>query len=122
MRRIPTSTYRLQLHKGFTFDDAAAIAQYLYDLGISHVYSSPYLQAAPGSMHGYDVVDHGKVNEELGGAPAHARFCARLGELKLGQVLDIVPNHMSLGKENLYWWDVLENGASSRYAPFFDID
>ena len=122
MVRTPTSTYRLQLHKGFTFDDAAAIAEYLYDLGISHVYSSPYLQAAPGSTHGYDVVDHQKVNEELGGAKAHKRFCKRLGEAKLGQVLDIVPNHMSLGKENCYWWDVLENGTSSRYASFFDID
>jgi (1->4)-alpha-D-glucan 1-alpha-D-glucosylmutase len=122
MARIPISTYRLQLHKGFNFDDAAAIAEYLRELGVSHVYSSPYLQAAPGSTHGYDVVDHSRVNEELGGAEAHARFCSRLGEVKLGQVLDIVPNHMSLGKENRYWWDVLENGASSRYASFFDID
>ncbi len=122
MRRIPTSTYRLQLHKGFTFDDAAAIAQYLYDLGVSHVYSSPYLQAAPGSMHGYDVVDHQRVNEELGGREAHERFSKRLGENGLGQVLDIVPNHMSLGHENRFWWDVLENGMASRYASFFDID
>lgn len=122
MTRIPSSTYRLQLHKDFTFDDAAGIAEYLHDLGISHVYCSPYLQAAPGSMHGYDVVDHQNVNRELGGAEGHDRFCARLGELKLGQILDIVPNHMSLGKENRYWWDVLENGTSSRYASFFDID
>ena len=70
MIRIPGSTYRLQLHKGFTFDDAAAIADYLKALGITHVYSSPYLQAAPESMHGYDVVDHRKVNGELGGGPA----------------------------------------------------
>ncbi|WP_433965837.1 malto-oligosyltrehalose synthase [Tunturiibacter gelidiferens] len=122
MLRIPGSTYRLQLHKDFTFDDAAKIAEYLHELGISHVYSSPYLQAAPGSMHGYDVVDHQKVNKELGGAAAHERFCRRLGEAGLGQVLDIVPNHMSLGKENRFWWDVLENGTSSRYASFFDID
>jgi (1->4)-alpha-D-glucan 1-alpha-D-glucosylmutase len=122
MLRIPSSTYRLQLHKGFTFDDAAGIADYLHELGISHVYSSPYLQAAPGSMHGYDVVDHQRVNAELGGAEAHERFCTRLGEAGLGQVLDIVPNHMSLGKENRFWCDVLENGASSRYASFFDID
>src|ERR1700689_1024282 len=122
MPRIPTSTYRLQLHRGFNFDDAAGIAEYLHELGISHVYSSPYLQAAPGSTHGYDVVDHQKVNEELGGTVAHQRFCKKLGEGKLGQVLDIVPNHMSLGKENRYWWDVLENGTSSRYASFFDID
>src|ERR1700756_2839038 len=120
--RTPRSTYRLQLNKDFTFDDAAGIADYLHALGVSHVYCSPYLQAAPGSMHGYDVVSHQRVNEELGGAEGHKRLCARLGELGLGQVLDIVPNHMSLGKENRYWWDVLENGTSSRYASFFDID
>jgi (1->4)-alpha-D-glucan 1-alpha-D-glucosylmutase len=112
----------LQLHKGFSFDDASAIAGYLKGLGVTHVYSSPYLQAAPGSMHGYDVVDHRKVNEELGGAAAHERFCKRLEESGLGQVLDIVPNHMSLGEQNRYWWDVLENGTNSRYASFFDID
>jgi (1->4)-alpha-D-glucan 1-alpha-D-glucosylmutase len=122
MLRIPSSTYRLQLHKDFTFDDAASIADYLCDLGITHIYCSPYLQAAPGSMHGYDVVNHQKVNEELGGAEGHERFCKKLGEVGLGQVLDVVPNHMSLGKENSYWWDVLENGTSSRYASFFDID
>jgi (1->4)-alpha-D-glucan 1-alpha-D-glucosylmutase len=122
MLRIPSSTYRLQLHKDFTFDDAAGIADYLRALGISHVYCSPYLQAAPGSMHGYDVVSHQRVNEELGGAEGHERFCKKLGDVKMGQVLDIVPNHMSLGKENRYWWDVLENGTSSRYASFFDID
>jgi (1->4)-alpha-D-glucan 1-alpha-D-glucosylmutase len=122
MGRVPGSTYRLQLHKGFTFDDAGAIAEYLKALGVTHVYSSPYLQAAPGSTHGYDVVDHRKVNEELGGAEAHERFCKRLGENGLGQVLDTVPNHMSLGAQNRYWWDVLENGTNSRYASFFDID
>ena len=121
-RRTPISTYRLQLHKGFTFDDASAIAPYLHELGVSHVYSSPYLQAAPESMHGYDVVDHQRVNAELGGPEAHARFSRQLGEAGLGQVLDIVPNHMSLGRENRLWWDVLENGATSRYASFFDID
>lgn len=122
MVRIPGSTYRIQLHKGFTFDDASAIADYLKALGVTHVYSSPYLQAAPNSMHGYDVVDHRRVNEELGGAAGHERFSKKLGETGLGQVLDIVPNHMSLGEENRYWWDVLENGSSSRYAGFFDID
>jgi (1->4)-alpha-D-glucan 1-alpha-D-glucosylmutase len=122
MGQVPRSTYRLQLHKGFTFDDAAAVADYLKALGVSHVYCSPYLQAAPGSVHGYDVVDHRRVNEELGGAAAHERFCQRLGEAGLGQVLDIVPNHMSLCQQNRYWWDVLENGTNSRYASFFDID
>jgi (1->4)-alpha-D-glucan 1-alpha-D-glucosylmutase len=120
--KVPVSTYRLQLHKGFTFQDAAAIAPYLWELGISHVYSSPYLQAAPGSMHGYDVVDHQRVNEELGGEAAFERFAKTLGENGLGQVLDIVPNHMAIGAQNKLWWDVLENGQSSRYASFFDID
>src|SRR6201996_7619507 len=123
MRRIPVGTYRLQLHADFGFDAAADIADYLRQLGISHVYSSPYLQAAPGSKHGYDVVDQHKVNEELGGAEAHERFSKRLGACGLGQVLDIVPNHMAIsGRRNRYWWDVLENGPSSRYASYFDID
>jgi (1->4)-alpha-D-glucan 1-alpha-D-glucosylmutase len=118
----PRSTYRLQLRPGFGFDEAAAVAPYLADLGISHVYCSPYLQAAPGSTHGYDVVDHSQVNEELGGAEAHARFCARLGEVGLGQVLDVVPNHMAVTPQNAWWTDVLENGPSSRYASYFDVD
>ncbi len=123
MPRIPIATYRLQLHADFGFDAAAAIADYLHGLGISHVYCSPYLQAAPGSQHGYDVVDQHNVNEELGGSAAHARFSLRLGECILGQVLDIVPNHMAIsGRRNRYWWDVLENGPSSRYAFYFDIE
>ncbi len=122
MRRTPLSTYRLQLHKGFSFDDAAKAAEYLKELGVSHVYCSPYLQAAPGSTHGYDVVDHEKLNEELGGEQGHVRFCQRLKELGLGQVLDIVPNHMAIGPQNRNWWDVLENGPSSRFSTWFDID
>jgi (1->4)-alpha-D-glucan 1-alpha-D-glucosylmutase len=122
MARIPTSTYRLQLHAGFDFDHASAIADYLQDLGITHIYCSPYLQAAPGSMHGYDVVDHQKVNEELGGIEGHGRLRWRLGELGLGQILDIVPNHMALGPENRLWWDVLENGPASRFSTWFDIN
>ena len=122
MQRTPLSTYRLQLHAGFTFAQAGAIADYIRDLGVSHVYSSPYLQAGKGSMHGYDVVDHHRVNSELGGEAAHADFSKRLGELRLGQVLDIVPNHMSVDRQNRMWWDVLENGPSSRFATFFDID
>jgi (1->4)-alpha-D-glucan 1-alpha-D-glucosylmutase len=122
VRRIPHSTYRLQLNADFTFEDAAKAAPYLKDLGISHVYCSPYLQAAPGSKHGYDVVDHQRVNEELGGEEGHQKFCKRLSDLAMGQVLDIVPNHMAIGPENRYWWDVLENGPSSQYATWFDID
>ena len=117
------ATYRLQFHAAFGLDCAVEIADYLKALGVSHVYSSPYLQAAPGSMHGYDVVDHRSVNEELGGAAAHGRFTAKLREVGLGQVLDIVPNHMAIsGSRNRWWWDVLENGPVSRYANYFDID
>ena len=120
---VPTSTYRLQLHGAFRFDDALAILPYLHELGVSHVYCSPYLQAAPGSTHGYDVVDHSRVNEELGGEAAHQRFCRGLRQHHLGQILDIVPNHMAIGtRENRWWWDVLENGQSSRYAAFFDVE
>ena len=119
----PSATYRLQLHAGFGFDDAAAIFGYLKALGISHVYCSPYLQAAPGSTHGYDVADYSRVNQELGGPEAHARFLDKLRETGLGQVLDIVPNHMSIaGRSNRWWWDVLENGPASIYASYFDID
>jgi (1->4)-alpha-D-glucan 1-alpha-D-glucosylmutase len=116
------STYRLQLHAGFGFDDASDVVDYLHALGISHVYCSPYLQAVPGSTHGYDVVDYHRVNQDLGGEPARARFCRRLRDCGLGQVLDIVPNHMAIGRYNKWWWDTLENGALSRYAPYFDID
>ncbi len=113
----------MQLRPEFGFDDAAALAGYLADLGISHVYSSPYLQASPGSTHGYDVVDPHRVSADLGGPVAHQRFGATLGEHDLGQVLDIVPNHMAInGPENPWWWDVLENGPGSRYARFFDVD
>ena len=117
------ATYRVQMHAGFTFDDAASVVDYIARLGVSHLYCSPYLQAAPGSTHGYDVVDHTKVNEELGGAAAHARMTKALQAAGLGQVLDIVPNHMALaGRRNAWWWDVLENGPASQYAAHFDID
>jgi len=123
MTSVPQSTYRLQLHAGFNFDAAGEIVEYLRDLGISHVYCSPYLQAAPGSTHGYDVVDYHRVNTELGGEEGLARFSRKLDHFGLGQVLDIVPNHMAIiGHHNAWWWDTLENGASSRYAPYFDIE
>jgi (1->4)-alpha-D-glucan 1-alpha-D-glucosylmutase len=117
----PSSTYRLQLRASFTLDDAAAVADYLRALGISHIYASPYLQAVPGSEHGYDVVDHQAISKELGGAEAQARLHKRLQSCGMGQVLDIVPNHMSLAPANCYWWDVLENGPRSRYARYFDV-
>lgn len=117
------ATYRVQLHAGFGFADAAEISGYLKALGVSHLYCSPYLQAASGSTHGYDVVNPHQVNEELGGAEAHARLCHTISKDELGQVLDIVPNHMAIiGRENPWWWDVLENGPSSRYAAYFDVE
>ena len=119
----PRATYRVQLHAGFTFDDAAAVVDYLADLGVSHLYCSPFLQAAPGSTHGYDVVDHHSLNRELGGEEAYARLTHALAARGMSQVVDIVPNHMAIsGRENAWWWDVLENGPSSRYASYFDID
>jgi (1->4)-alpha-D-glucan 1-alpha-D-glucosylmutase len=123
VRTTPRSTYRLQLHPGFGFDAAGMLAPYLADLGISHVYLSPYLQAAPGSTHGYDVVDHQTVSQELGGAEAHSRMCDAFRASGLSHVVDVVPNHMSIATDrNRWWWDILENGPSSLYARFFDVD
>jgi len=122
-RRVdPRATYRLQLTPSFTFDDAAAVVPYLAALGVSHLYASPYLRAMPGSRHGYDVVDPRQLNPELGGDAGHTRLCEALGRHGLGQVLDVVPNHMAIGPENPWWWDVLENGPASRWAIAFDVD
>jgi (1->4)-alpha-D-glucan 1-alpha-D-glucosylmutase len=116
------ATYRVQLRPEFGFEAAAGLAPYLARLGVSHLYASPYLQAAPGSSHGYDVVDPSRANEELGGEDGHRRLLEELDRAGLGQVLDIVPNHMAIaGRHNRWWFDVLENGASSRYASFFDV-
>ena len=120
---IPRCTYRLQFHHGFPFDQGAQIIPYLSQLGISHCYTSPYLQARPGSTHGYDIVDHDALNTELGGDEAFDGFSAVLREHQMGQILDMVPNHMGvMGSDNAWWLDVLENGQASVYAPFFDID
>ena len=119
----PRATYRIQLRPEFGFGEVCAITDYLAELGVSHLYASPYLQAAKGSAHGYDVVSHRQVSPELGGEAAHARMCRGLAARGLGQLLDIVPNHMAIGTEdNVWWWDVLENGRSSRYASYFDVD
>jgi (1->4)-alpha-D-glucan 1-alpha-D-glucosylmutase len=123
MKPRPVATYRVQLRPGFGFREAGELIQYLVDLGVSHLYTSPYLQAVSGSRHGYDVVDPTEVNEELGGAEAHAKLCNTLDANGLGHMIDVVPNHMAIaGRQNPWWWDVLENGPSSRYATYFDVD
>jgi len=122
-RRIPVGTYRLQLHKGFRFADARALVPYLARLGISHVYASPFLKARPGSAHGYDVVDHNRINPEIGTEAQLAALVDELCRHGMGLVLDIVPNHMGvLHADNPWWRDVLEHGRASPYAKFFDID
>ncbi len=120
---IPRGTYRLQLNAGFTFADAAALVPYLTQLGVSHCYCSPYLKARPGSTHGYDIIDHEALNPELGDEAAFEAFCDTLRDHGMGQILDVVPNHMGvLGADNRWWLQVLENGQASPYAEFFDID
>jgi (1->4)-alpha-D-glucan 1-alpha-D-glucosylmutase len=118
----PRATIRLQLNRGFTFDHAAARVAYFGRLGVSHVYASPILKARPGSLHGYDVVDPGLVNPELGGEHGLRRLVEALRRHGLGLILDIVPNHMAIHRQNERWLDVLENGPASAHASFFDID
>ena len=119
----PRATYRLQFHAGFTFADAAKIAPYLARLGISHVYASPIHKARPGSTHGYDIVDHGAINPELGGEEGFVAFSEVLQQHGLKLLLDIVPNHMGVGgADNPWWLSTLEWGALSPHAHAFDID
>jgi (1->4)-alpha-D-glucan 1-alpha-D-glucosylmutase len=121
-RRLPRATYRLQFHAGFTFRDATRIVPYLSALGISHAYASPYLKACSGSLHGYDIIDHNQLNPEIGNENDYAAWITALGDHGLGQILDIVPNHMGVATNDNAWWnDVLENGPASPYASFFDI-
>jgi (1->4)-alpha-D-glucan 1-alpha-D-glucosylmutase len=120
---IPLATYRLQLNATFGFDEAAAAIPYLRALGISHVYASPFLKARAGSMHGYDVVDYGVLNPELGGEAAFERLCQALARADMGLILDFVPNHMAIHHaDNAWWLDVLEWGPDSPQAASFDID
>ena len=120
----PRATYRLQLGPDLDFARAAELAPYLASLGVSHVYLSPHLQAAAGSTHGYDVVDHSRVSAELGGEAEHSRMLTAFAKQGLSVVIDVVPNHMSIARAsaNAWWWDVLENGRESRWADFFDVD
>src|SRR5688572_577498 len=119
----PLSTYRLQFNADFTFDKAAGIVDYLHALGVSHCYASSYLKAVPGSTHGYDVADPTRLNPEVGDEESYRRWIGRLRDHGMGHVLDLVPNHMGIARSANPWWnDVLENGPSSRYARFFDIE
>jgi (1->4)-alpha-D-glucan 1-alpha-D-glucosylmutase len=121
--KAPRATYRLQLGPSLGFGDAAGVVDYLEALGVSHLYASPYLQAAAGSTHGYDVVDPTRVSEDLGGDAGLAELTRALDAHGLGQLLDTVPNHMSIAsRANRLWWDVLRNGASSAFAHYFDVD
>ena len=120
--RLPRAFYRLQLHKDFTFQQAASILPYLSKIGISHCYLSPFLTARPGSTHGYDIIDHTTINPEIGSRQDFESFLAVLEQQGMALVLDIVPNHMGIGSDNQWWMDVLENGQASKYAQFFDIN
>jgi (1->4)-alpha-D-glucan 1-alpha-D-glucosylmutase len=120
--RIPRSTYRLQMHEEFTFADAQAIVPYLNQLGIGDAYASPIFEARPGSKHGYDVTRHDRLNPELGGKEAFRPYAAALKDAGMGLLLDIVPNHMGVGNDSVWWQDVLENGRASKYSAYFDID
>src|SRR5208282_3428762 len=115
------ATYRLQVHAGFPLDAAGQILPYLAELGVSHVYLSPCLQAVPGSQHGYDVADPSRISDDLGGEAAWTRFVESARAARLHILLDIVPNHMSASEHNPWWDDVLAHGPFSDFAGFFDI-
>jgi (1->4)-alpha-D-glucan 1-alpha-D-glucosylmutase len=120
--RIPSATYRLQFNRNFRFADARLLVPYLHDLGITDLYASPILKARPGSAHGYDITDPTRLNPELGSEKDFEEFAAELKRHDMGLLLDIVPNHMAASVDNPWWADVLENGRSSPYARYFDID
>src|SRR6478735_423481 len=121
--RIPTCTYRLQFNRWFTFAQAREIVAYLDALGVSDVYASPYFEASPESLHGYDIADHNKLNASIGSRADYDAWVGQLQAHGMGQVLDFVPNHVGIADDRNAWWmDVLENGLSSQYAPYFDIE
>ena len=123
MRNIPSATYRIQLHRGFTFSQARSIVPYLAKLGIGALYASPMFMAAPGSTHGYDVCDHNRLNPELGTEEEFKALCDDLKSHGMGFIADFVPNHMGIERAINPWWrSVLEHGPSSPYARYFDID
>ena len=121
--RTPICTYRLQFNRKFTFNQAREIVPYLHELGISDAYASPYFQARSESLHGYDITDHNKLNAAIGSRADYDAWVADLHARGMGQIADFVPNHMGIGEPLNHWWmDVLENGPSSVYAKYFDIE
>ena len=120
--RLPSATYRVQLNQNFRFADACQILDYLHELGISDLYLSPILASRKGSDHGYDVTDPTRLNPDLGTEEDFATLLTELQNRGMGLLLDTVPNHMAASAENPWWMDVLENGAQSAFAAFFDIE
>jgi (1->4)-alpha-D-glucan 1-alpha-D-glucosylmutase len=121
--RVPRATYRLQFNCDFTLAQARALVSYLDELGVSHIYASPLLKAVPGSRHGYDICDFQELNPELGTQDDFSELHDELARHRMGLILDVVPNHMGIdGRNNRWWWDVLEHGLASRFARCFDID
>ncbi len=116
------ATYRLQFQREFTFSDATRLVPYLAALGISHVYASPITEARPGSTHGYDIIDHSRLNPEIGTEEQFRRLTAALHAHDMGLIVDFVPNHMGIGGNNAWWRDVLEWGEQSPFARYFDIN
>jgi len=122
-RRIPTATYRVQFHRDFTFRDAQALVDYLNELGLTDIYASPCFKACSGSRHGYDICDPTQFNSELGDEEEFGAFSAICQAAGMGLILDVVPSHMGIrDASNVWWFDLLENGPSSTYASFFDVD
>lgn len=124
-RVVPTATYRLQIHSDFGYAAAADVVPYLAALGVSHLYLSPVLEPAPGSRHGYDVLDHTRVHSEAGGQAAYDQLSATCREHGMGIIVDVVPNHMAVPRPthlNAPLWSVLRDGRESPYAAWFDVD
>src|SRR5689334_19485869 len=120
---VPLSTYRLQFNQNYRSDDARRLDPYLFSLGVSHCYASPILKARAGSQHGYDIIDHNHLNPEVGTEQEFRQLVTELKGRGMGLLVDTVPNHMGVGHgDNPWWQDVLQNGRTSVYADFFDID
>jgi maltooligosyltrehalose synthase len=117
----PVATYRIQFHKGFTFNDLDRIVPYLKGLGISTLYASPIFEATPGSTHGYDIINPHRINPEIGTLKQLRALSKKLKEAGISWLQDIVPNHMAFHPDNAWLMDVLEKGALSAYANYFDM-